>query len=82
MIEEIILNMASKYPFVLTALVIIGGLRVIFKPLMSYIESYVLSTESLEDDKFLKSLKENKFYQAFVFLLDYTASIKLPQKKK
>lgn len=79
--ELLLIELVSKYPSLSTALMVIGALRVTVKPLMAYYESHVQSTSDKEDDERLKKLKASKVYKALVFLLDYTASIKLPKAK-
>ena len=64
---------------VVAVLAIIGGMRVIFKPLMTYVESHVYATKTKADDKSLAKIKSSIWYKAFAFLLNYTASIKLPK---
>ena len=63
-------------------LLLVGGLRVLFKPVMAALEAIVAYTPSKKDDKLYQDLQESKAYKALRFLVDYIASIKLPQKKK
>ena len=37
MMEAIILELVQKYPFIATALIIVGGLRAVFKPLRTLV---------------------------------------------
>ena len=77
--EELILALVAKYPAIATALIIIGGLRAVFKPLMSAVQAYVDYTVDPKDNEKLKAIYASKAYKSLSFLLDYSASIKLPQ---
>lgn len=72
---ETILN----HQTVVAVLAVIGGMRVIFKPLMAYVESHVYATKTKADDKSLAKIKASVWYKVFSFVLDYTASIKIPK---
>lgn len=78
--DAIIIFLLDKAPWLLQVIVILGGLRLVIKPIMTAIDSYVQSTKSLDDDKALEGFKAGKFYTTLVFVLDYVASIKLPKK--
>jgi len=67
---------------VVSALVIIGGLRVVFKPLMALFEAISIATPSKKDDELYKKVVEGNTYKTIRFIFDYIASIKLPAKKK
>lgn len=76
---ELLLPFMAKYPVVSSVLLVIGGLRVLLKPVMAVLEAYVGYTPDLKDDGMLASLKESSIYKGIVFFLDYVASIKLPK---
>ena len=63
------------------AIVLIGGLRVVFKPLMALLEAVSVYTLSKKDDEIYKNISEGNTYKTFKFVVDYIASIKLPEKK-
>jgi hypothetical protein len=65
---------------VIAILLIIGSLRVIFKPLFALAYAIASVTEDTKDDEAIKSIEEHKITKAIVFALDYIASIKLPKK--
>lgn len=67
--------------WVIGILLIIGTLRLVVKPAMAIAKSVVASTPSLEDDLLVQKVETSKAYQIAVFLIDWIASIKLPQKK-
>jgi len=80
--EEIIIGLITKYPQTMTVFAIMGLLRAIFKPIMAGVETYIAGSESKQDDEKLAKIKAHKAYKAFAWVLDYTASIKLPKEKK
>lgn len=83
--EEMLMNLlaglVAKYPVAMTIFVVIGILRSINKPLFVLLHAYVKSTASETDDLLLKKVEESKIMKAIRFVLDWTASVKLPEKK-
>ncbi len=79
--EAILLELVSSHPAVASVLMGIGVLRAIFKPLMTVLDKYVESTPSAKDDEKLAKFYSSKAYKVVAWILDYTASIKLPKKK-
>lgn len=80
--EEIIIALANKYPFIASIFMVMGVLRAVFKPIMSVVEAYVKETDDGgKDDAWLNKIKSSKVYRYAAYVLDYTASIKLPKKK-
>lgn len=78
---EIIMELAIKYPAIASVLMLMGVLRAVFKPLMSLLHAYVEATPSEKDNELLKKIMDSKAYSVIQYILDYTASIKLPKKK-
>lgn len=78
---ELILSLAEKYPVIASIFMVIGVLRAIFKPLTTVFEKYVEATPSEKDNAVYQKVVNSKVYGAIQWLLDYTASIKLPKKK-
>lgn len=79
--DQLIIEMVLQYPGLTSAFVIIGLLRAVFKPIFSVAQAYVKETADPDDDKKLAKFMESKPYKAMAWLLDYTASIKVPVKK-
>ena len=77
--EAILIDLVQRFPVLSTVLLIVGGLRVVLKPLMVYLEEHVASTPCPEDDEKLKKIKSSKWYRVLNFVLDYSASVKLPK---
>lgn len=81
-ITSAIIAIATKYPVALTIIAVIGTLRVINKPAFALARAYTQSTESKSDDEFLDQVEQSKVYKTISFVLDWTASVKLPTKKQ
>lgn len=67
---------------VIAIIALIGGFRVVFKPLMALLEAISIYTPTKKDDELYKSINEGNTYKTIRFLFDFIASIKLPEKKK
>lgn len=81
-IKPLLITFATKYPWLMAGLIVMASLRIVFKPMVSLAEGVVNITPSDADNKWLESLKKNKFYKAFVWGVDFFASLKLPKEKK
>lgn len=79
--EAILLQLIEKYPVVAMIFMVVGILRAVFKPFMTLLFSYVDATVGDADNKMLDKFVKSKVYSGLVWLLDYTASIKLPKNK-
>lgn len=79
--EELLTGLISQYPIVAQILMVIGLLRLINKPLFSLLQSVVDYTDwTQKDNELLKKVLESKAYKYVSYLLDYSASIKMPKK--
>jgi hypothetical protein len=74
-------GLLGKYGWISTVLLVIGAMRVTFKPIMLAIESFVKETPSTSDDANLQKFEGGPIYKVISFLLDFGASIKLPLVK-
>ncbi len=79
--EAWIIGLMSGNPAVAGALAAIGVARLAFKPLCSAVQAYVDKTEKKDDDLWWSGMQQNKYFKAFAYILDVTASIKLPKGK-
>lgn len=79
--ELFILELVAKYPTATSILLVIGVLRAVFKPLQGTIDAYVKATPSVSDDGKWEKVKAHKAFKALAWVIDYTASIKLPGRK-
>ncbi len=81
---EFFLNLAMPFlqsnPTIGTILVGLGVLRVVMKPAMALIQTFVDSTPYDSDNQWLKSAEQSNAYKALCVILDWTASIKLPER--
>lgn len=75
----ILIPIISKYPIVASILMVVGGLRVVIKPIMSALRSYVEYTDSPNDNVKLDKIESSKLYKTLSYILDYLASVKLPK---
>lgn len=71
-----ILDLANQNPKIASIIMIIGGFRIIFKPVMLALEAFVQDSESKKDDEILAKVKGHVVYKVFSFILDYAFSIK------
>jgi hypothetical protein len=65
--------------FVASFLMIVGACRTIFKPATEIVLAIVAMTKTKKDDEFIINVTSNKFYKAFIWLVNYLLSIKLPK---
>jgi hypothetical protein len=78
---DFLLNLLlEKAPFLAQLLVYVGALRLIFKPLFSFLHSVVDATPTPKDNELLAKAEGSKLMSVISYALDYLASIKLPPK--
>lgn len=82
LIMQFIMWALAKHPAFATLIVMMGTLRLVFKPIMTAINEVVGLTETKVDDEYLKKVLSSKYYKAICWLIDFLASVKLPQAKK
>lgn len=80
--ETFIIPLLQKYPSFGMTVIILGGLRMLFKPIMSAWEYVVKQTPDKKDDEVYNTVSQSKFLAFIKWLLDYTASIKVDVIKK
>jgi hypothetical protein len=73
----VVQGVLGKYGWLSQVVMIIGLLRVIFKPLMTYFESRAAETPGTEDDEQLARFERGPVYKVIHFILDFGGSIKL-----
>lgn len=74
-------SLAGKYGIVVQVLTVIGSLRVVFKPLFSFLRAVAGETKTQKDDLFLDKVEGSKIYSSISWALDFIGSIKLPGSK-
>lgn len=67
----------SKHPQLMAVLAVIGGFRLIFKPLFTFLHAVADMLPGDKDSKILDDAENSQFYKALSFVLDLLASIKL-----
>lgn len=70
-------TLLSKYPLTSSIIAVVGTLRIIFKPLMTFLHAYVQATPGKSDDLKLEKVEASKIYKTIVFLVDYFTSYKI-----
>lgn len=78
-ILEFFMAMIAKYPVAASVFMVVGVLRAVFKPLMLVAHAYVDATSNPKDNEMLAKAESSVAYKGLAFILDYLASIKLPQ---
>lgn len=58
-----------------------GAMRLLMKPILALAYSIADLTVNTKDNEFLKKMEGNVFFKALLFILDWSASIKLPPKE-
>lgn len=76
-ITQFIVGLAGAHPIVVTVLGVMGGLRIVFKPLFALADAIAEATPTPKDNEILSEVEHSKIYTGIVFVLDYVASIKL-----
>ena len=71
-------GVAAKFPWLATVLLVIGGLRVVFKPTMTLIDGYIKANCSPDEYAKLQSFEAGPVYKWLNFGLDFVGSVKLP----
>ena len=77
-LQPLLDGLLGKYGWLTTVILVIGSLRILFKPVMLAIENYVKQTPGTADDERLARFEAGPIYKAIAFVLDLGASIKLP----
>lgn len=80
-IISVVLQLAAKYPAISSILMVVGGLRVLFKPIFSLLRAFVDYTPSIEDNAKLDKVEQSTAYKTIAYILDWFGSVKLPAQK-
>lgn len=75
--EALILELVAKAPWLAGVFMVMGVLRMIMKPLMSFLRTFVMATPSDMDDKILDEVENSKIYAAIAYVLDWLFSLKI-----
>ena len=76
--DPVLLDLIIQYPWLSQVIMTVGALRLIFKPLFSFIAAFIKSTPTTDDDVAWAKLKDSKITRTLVWVVDYLSSIKIP----
>lgn len=76
-LTNLVLNLVQSYPKLGTLIAIVGFLRLIFKPLFSFLDVLAAATSTPKDDEVLGKVKSSVFFKWFSYAVDYLGSIKI-----
>lgn len=79
--EGFIIGLVTQYPWLATVLLVIGSLRLVFKPVMLGIEWYTKQTPNPNDDVAVLKFEASPLYKVLSIGLDVIGSVKLPAIK-
>jgi len=79
--EELLVELVAKYPMAASIVAVVGVLRITVKPVMSAVRSIVDATATQKDNEFLDNVEGSKIYKAFIYVVDWFSSVKLPGQK-
>ena len=78
---QMVTDLMGKYPQLAQVLVIVGTLRLVFKPLFTFLHQFVDATPTTRDNEFLSKVEGSKAYKLVAWAMDYFASVKMPGQK-
>ncbi len=81
-LEQIFVDLAATYPWLFMVFTFIAVFRLIFKPVISLADAYVMATPDKSDDEKWAKIKASRAYVCLAWVVDYLMSVKLPTKKK
>ena len=76
--DALILSLVAQYPVLASVLLVMGGLRIVVKPLMGILHELAIYTPTQKDDELLGKVEASSFYKGLVYVVDWFASVKLP----
>lgn len=76
-LQQLIMDLSAKFPFVMSALALMGAVRLLNKPIFAFLHAFVEVTPTEKDNQILGKVEESKFYKGLCFVLDYLFSVKL-----
>lgn len=76
-LQPYLLLLVQKFPVALSVVAVMGVLRTVFKPLMTFLQALADATPTPVDNQLLASAEASKPYKVLAFILDYLASLKI-----
>ena len=77
--EQLIIELATKHPIILSVIAFVGVLRLLMKPISEVLHKVVDLTESKSDNEFLARIEASKVYGWLMWVINYLGSIKVPK---
>lgn len=77
-----LVDLVTRFPWLLTVIGLIGFLRVVFKPAMALLHGYVATTQDKGDDELLEKVERSWIFAAFSWVIDFLGSVKLDTLKR
>jgi len=74
-----ILNFLATNPNMAVLITMMAFCRIVFKPTCALIQTYVDTTETKVDNEKWIAIQASKPFKAFLWLLDFFASVKVPK---
>ena len=82
MLTDLVVGLLSAHPAFAGFMTVVGFARVMNKPLFAMIQAIVDKTENPADDKWWDEVQKHKAMKSLFWVLDWTASVKIPKSKK
>lgn len=85
LVKLVIEALAGQYGVVAQVIgwlaMVVGMLRLVMKPIMTALRAIADATPTAKDNEILDGVEKSKAYSMLQFMIDWIASIKLPEKK-
>ncbi len=78
LVQPVVDTLLGKYGWLAAVVAGIGALRIVFKPLMLALESYVAATKGADAVARLQQFESGPVFKVIAVVLDFGASVKLP----
>ena len=75
--QDNLMDLFQQLPWYGDMLIVMGFLRVIFKPTFTILNAIVQATPSDKDNRMLADLRATSTYRIFVWVMDFFASVKV-----
>jgi len=75
--SNFIVDLAVKYPWIVTVVAIIGTLRLLVKPVIAAAHSYAEATNSPKAEALIEKIENSKALSTVFFALDWFGSFKV-----
>lgn len=76
-LTALLVKLTIQYPWIVGIFSLMGALRMILKPAMTWLHGYVAKTETKADDELLEKVEHSKTFIVLAWVVDTLTSIKL-----